>query len=174
MHSELVLVTTVNMMCLHRIDYWHHVDLLDYENWAITDAIHPTVIMELKWVFGWLGAETVCTNRDMLFKFYPSASITCGSYALPSSPTHKGKMAKIRHFVLIFPLNAPTKKKFWCSSYKIPGGNQASMSPRCTEWLRGAENYTHFFHKKINISTTIYSFPPPPTKFNRKIFVSFI
>ena len=29
---------------------------------------------------------------------------------------------------------------------------------RRTEWLRGAENYTHLFHKKINIPTTIYSF----------------
>ena len=43
-------------------------------------------------------------------------------------------------------------------TYEFPGGTQASMSPRRTEWLRGAENYTHFFHKKINISTTIYSF----------------
>ena len=43
------------------------------------------------------------------------------------------------------------------SSYEFLGGTQASMSPRRTEWLIGAEKYTHFFHKKINISTTIHS-----------------
>ena len=45
-----------------------------------------------------------------------------------------------------------------CIAYEFLGGTQASMSPRRTEWLRGVENYTHFFHKKINISTTIYLF----------------
>ena len=39
------------------------------------------------------------------------------------------------------------KKSSW-----ISWGTQASMSPRRTEWLRGAENYTHFFHKKKIIS----------------------
>ena len=34
-------------------------------------------------------------------------------------------------------------------SYEFLGGTQASMSPRRTEWPRGAENYTHFFHKKL-------------------------
>ena len=33
--------------------------------------------------------------------------------------------------------------------YEFLGGTQASMSPRRTECLRGAENYTYFFHKKL-------------------------
>ena len=78
--------------------------------------------------------------------------------------------------LLTFLLKRVISLTFWMPiTFEFPGGTQASMSPRCTEWLTGAENYTHFFHKKINISTTIYSFFFFfLSKLNRKIFVSFI